>query len=77
VNLDELSKFTEVLAVGTAAGLVSVSVIRHNSTDRTFEFHSDGPCYQRLRNTLKGMQSGEIEDAFGWCEPLRYDEFSH
>jgi len=77
VKLGGLSGFTGVLAVGAAAGLVSVSVVRHSSAGRTFGFRSDGPCYQRLRATLKAMQSGEIEDTFGWCEPLRYDEFSH
>ncbi|KAI8628157.1 putative branched-chain amino acid aminotransferase [Xylariaceae sp. FL1651] len=76
VKLDELSSFTEVLAVGTAAGLVPVTVIRHNSRDATLKFLADGPCYQKLRDTLKGIQCGSIEDTFGWCESLRYDEFA-
>lgn len=75
VKLDELPTFTEVLATGTAAGLVPISAIRHNLADRTLEFLSDGPFYQKLRDTLKGIQSGKIQDTFGWCEFLRYDEF--
>lgn len=75
MKIDHLSQFSEVLAVGTAAGLVPVSSIHHKSTNQTFDFLTEGPSYQRLSDTLKKLQSGHIEDTFGWCEKLRYDEF--
>ncbi|EOA91197.1 uncharacterized protein SETTUDRAFT_86779 [Exserohilum turcica Et28A] len=75
VRLDELADFSEVLAVGTAAGLVSVAVIRHQSTDRDFNFVENGPCYEELSSTLKGIQHGRVADTFGWCVPLRFEEF--
>ncbi|KAI2484790.1 branched-chain-amino-acid aminotransferase TOXF [Pyrenophora tritici-repentis] len=75
VRLDELASFSEVLAVGTAAGLVSVSAIRHQSTDRDFSFVENGPCYQKLSSTLKDIQHGRVADTFGWCAPLRFEEF--
>lgn len=30
-----------------------------------------GPICMRLLKTLQGMQRGEIEDVFGWCEMVR------
>ncbi|POR32441.1 HC-toxin branched-chain amino acid aminotransferase, partial [Tolypocladium paradoxum] len=70
VKIDDLSTFTEVLAAGTAAGLVPVCCIRHESADWTFEFLPGGSGYQKLWDTLKGIQRGEVEDSFGWCERL-------
>ncbi|CAI6312094.1 unnamed protein product [Periconia digitata] len=75
VSLDELTNFSEVLAVGTAAGLVSVSLIRHESTDRDFKFVENGPGYQKLSKMLKDIKHGRVLDTFGWCAPLRYEEF--
>nr|Q9Y885.1 RecName: Full=Aminotransferase TOXF; AltName: Full=TOX2 HC-toxin biosynthesis cluster protein TOXF [Bipolaris zeicola]AAD45321.1 putative branched-chain amino acid aminotransferase [Bipolaris zeicola] len=75
VTIDELASLSEVMAVGTAAGLVPVSCIRHNSTNRTFEFPSAGPMYRQLKETLDNIQRGRSSDSFGWCEKLRYAEF--
>lgn len=75
VRLSELSTFSEVLAAGTAAGLVPCSVVYHKSTDTKLEFLVGGPRHRKLMDTLKGVQRGEIGDTFGWCETLRYDEF--
>ncbi|KAI0873987.1 putative branched-chain amino acid aminotransferase [Hypoxylon argillaceum] len=75
VKLDELMNFTEVLAVGTAAGLVAVTSIHHKSKGVTWNFSDDMPCYQKLKDTLKGIQCGTTKDPAGWCESLRYREF--
>ncbi|KAM5350427.1 hypothetical protein ACJ41O_006932 [Fusarium nematophilum] len=77
IKLDELSDFSEVFAVGTAATIRPCSLIYHKSTNREFKFLADGPCYQRLWGSLTGIQTGEIEDTFQWCEELRYEEFKN
>ncbi|KID92409.1 branched-chain-amino-acid aminotransferase, partial [Metarhizium majus ARSEF 297] len=76
IKLDELPTFSEVLAVGTAAGLVSVSSIHHRSHSKTYEFTAGGPCHQQLSALLKAIQRGEIKDTFGWCDSLRYGDFA-
>nr|AGQ43605.1 HC-toxin branched-chain amino acid aminotransferase [Alternaria jesenskae] len=75
VTIDELAFLSEVIAVGTAAGLVPVSCVHHNSTKRTFEFPSAGPMYKQLKEMLDDIQRGRSSDLFGWCEKLRYTEF--
>ncbi|CCT63353.1 related to branched-chain amino acid aminotransferase [Fusarium fujikuroi] len=75
VKLEELSSFSEVFAVGTAATIRPCSLIYHRSTGKHFTFTSDGPYYQRLWKTLSGIQKGEIEDIFQWCQDLRFEEF--
>ncbi|KAI6747605.1 hypothetical protein HG530_015713 [Fusarium avenaceum] len=75
VRIQELGNFTEVLAVGTAAGILSVKEIHRASTRETFSFVPEGPCCHRLREALVGIQKGQVEDSFGWCEKLRYAEF--
>lgn len=66
----ELSNFTEVLAVGTAAALVPIKSIYVPSKDQTFEFKGldgqPGPACVKLLTNLKGIQTGKIVDKFGW-----------
>ncbi|KAI9859650.1 MAG: hypothetical protein M1813_006581 [Trichoglossum hirsutum] len=69
----ELPTFTEVLAAGTAAALVPVKSITHASRGDKFVYAADdepGPCCVRLLTALKGIQSGKVEDSFGWCETV-------
>ncbi|OHW97896.1 branched-chain-amino-acid aminotransferase [Colletotrichum incanum] len=70
VRVAELPTFTEVLAAGTAAGLVPVSRIHRKSTKETFEFLPRGPAYEKLWGLLKNIQSGIAVDNFGWCHKL-------
>ncbi|GJC89904.1 putative branched-chain-amino-acid aminotransferase TOXF [Colletotrichum liriopes] len=70
VRFNELATFSEVLAAGTAAGLVPVSYIRRESTNQTFDFLPDGPHYQKLWTKLQGIQNGTLEDEFKWCTKL-------
>ncbi|QGI59802.1 hypothetical protein CEK26_001930 [Fusarium fujikuroi] len=61
VKLEELSSFSEVFAVGTAATIRPCSLIYHRSTGKHFTFTSDGPYYQRLWKTLSGIQKDANE----------------
>lgn len=65
----ELSSFSEVLAAGTAAALVSIASITLDSKSETFtylETEEPGPVAVKLLTTLKGIQVGKIKDTFGW-----------
>jgi branched-chain amino acid aminotransferase len=67
VKVAELETFGEVIAAGTAAGLVPVRCIYVKSTGQKFEFDANGPRYQELWDALRGIQKGTVEDKFGWC----------
>lgn len=69
VLYDELSSFSEVLAAGTAAALVSIASITLESKSDTFTYltaEEPGPVATKLLTTLKGVQVGKIKDSFGW-----------
>jgi len=67
----EIPEFSEVMAAGTAAALVPIKSITMRSRNDTFSFdcgenEEGGEVCTKLLKTLKGIQSGEIEDGFGW-----------
>lgn len=65
----ELSSFSEVLAAGTAAALVSIASITLDSKSETFTYlttEEPGPVAVELLTTLKGIQVGKVKDTFGW-----------
>ncbi|WP_269449214.1 branched-chain amino acid aminotransferase [Aerococcus loyolae] len=67
VYVDELDRFAEAGAMGTAAVISPVSRIDHG--DRSFKFYSDtevGPITQKLYDELVGIQYGDIEAPEGW-----------
>ncbi|CAL5865897.1 uncharacterized protein PFLUO_LOCUS103 [Penicillium psychrofluorescens] len=71
VAYEELSRFDEVIAGGTAAALVPVKSITRRSTGDKFEYRcgddsQGGPIAATLLKMLRGIQSGAIEDARGW-----------
>ncbi|OJJ42480.1 hypothetical protein ASPZODRAFT_137282 [Penicilliopsis zonata CBS 506.65] len=70
VKYTELSTFSEVMAVGTAAALVPIRSIKHKSRAEDFVFTEDktaGPICQKLYAELTSVQRGDSEDRFGWC----------
>ncbi|KAI1359954.1 branched-chain amino acid aminotransferase [Xylaria arbuscula] len=71
VKCDELPEFEEVLAAGTASGLVPVRSISRRSTGEVVTYNGDseepGPCCAKLLSILKSIQQGDVEDRFGWC----------
>jgi branched-chain amino acid aminotransferase len=71
IKYEELPSFTEVLAAGTAAALVPIKSITRNSRNDIFSYiaadsEEPGPICVKLLTTLKGIQTGNIKDTFGW-----------
>jgi branched-chain amino acid aminotransferase len=56
----------EVFVTGTAAGVAYIESITHNGTKRQFNGGQIGELTRELRNTLKGIQYGAVEDKYGW-----------
>ncbi|KAJ5674927.1 Branched-chain amino acid aminotransferase II [Penicillium maclennaniae] len=70
VKYAELSTFSEVMAVGTAACLVPIRSITHQSHGDQFVYTGEkttGPVCQKLYVELTGTQRGDSEDGRGWC----------
>lgn len=71
IPYEELKELKEVMAVGTAAGLVPIKSILMRSRGEKFVYEGGATAesfYSKLLNTLKGIQQGTIEDTFGWLE---------
>ena len=67
VRVDELDRFTEAGACGTAAVITPIGGIKY--LDKLHVFHSEtevGPVTQRLYSELTGIQSGDVEAPAGW-----------
>lgn len=75
ITYDELPSFSEIVAAGTAAGLLPIKSIMTKSRDDKFLYRegSDeaGPAAVKLLTTLKGIQQGKIKDTFGWLEYVK------
>lgn len=70
VRYDELSSFTECGLCGTAAVISPVGEITDQKTGETIRFKDGcdkmGPVMSKLRETLTGIQDGNIEGPEGW-----------
>ncbi|GJP94894.1 hypothetical protein CBS147353_3020 [Aspergillus niger] len=72
VKYEEIREFDEVIAAGTAAGLVPVRSITMKSKGDKWGFEcggekgEGGPVCRKLLGLLQGIQTGEVEDVFGW-----------
>lgn len=80
VKYEEIREFDEVIAAGTAAGLVPVRSITMKSRGEKWGFEcgdggggkgEGGPVCRRLMGLLQGIQTGEVEDVFGWNWEIR------
>lgn len=72
VLLDELDKFKEAGACGTAAVITPIGGIEYN--DKLHVFHSEtevGPITKKLYETLVGIQFGDIDGPEGWIYKLK------
>lgn len=71
VTLEELDTFEEAGACGTAAVISPIGMIQDRETGKEYIYSKDGqpgPWSQKLYNYLTGVQYGEMEDKFNWCE---------
>ncbi|EER36913.1 branched-chain amino acid aminotransferase [Histoplasma capsulatum H143] len=71
VAYEELTEFDEVMAAGTAAALVPIKSITMRSKNDKFTYEAGegdagGEICRKLLKTLKGIQTGDILDEFGW-----------
>ena len=71
ITIDEVESFDEVGAVGTAAVITPVSLIHYRDREFVFcENDKPGPVISELYNRLTKIQTGEIEDQFGWLREI-------
>ncbi|KID60182.1 Aminotransferase atnJ [Metarhizium brunneum] len=69
VKYSELGQFDEVLALGTAAGVLPISAIVRESTSDRFEYCPSGdagPVAVELAGALTAMLKGRAEDKNDW-----------
>ena len=69
-----LSDVVECFVTGTAVGVSQFTSITHKDKSVTFNNGVIGELTIHLRDTLKGIQYGELEDRKGWMIPLRSDQ---
>ena len=67
VRLDELDKFAEAGACGTAAVISPIGGIQNNDEFHVFFSETEvGPVTQKLYKELTGIQFGDVEAPEGW-----------
>lgn len=77
ITVDELPGFEEASACGTAAVCSPIGQIDDLDNGTSYKFGQPGvpgPWTQKLYDTLRGIQYGEIEDNHGWCEFLETED---
>lgn len=70
VRFDEIDQFVECGMCGTAAVISPVGQIDNGDQSIVYGMEHVGPVMKRLRETLTGIQSGAIEDQFGWVHKI-------
>ncbi len=69
VQIDEIENFDEIGAVGTAAVITPVTLINYRGKDYNFKDGGNaGPVITELYNRLVRIQTGDMEDKFGWLD---------
>jgi branched-chain amino acid aminotransferase len=69
IALDEITTFDEIGACGTAAVIAPIGWIDDADTGEKYVISKDGQpgkICEKLYNTLKGIQYGDIPDPYGW-----------
>ena len=66
ITIDEILNADEVFCTGTAVVVTPVGTITYQGERIVIGNGKMGPCTQRLRETLIGIQLQEREDPFGW-----------
>ena len=71
VAFEELSRFAEVAACGTAVVVTPVwQIVRGEQTITIGSDKGCGPVLQELFNRVQGIQYGEVPDTHGWCHEV-------
>lgn len=72
IDIDEVTKFDEVGACGTAVVVTAVTRIVHGSNVLCIGRNPDevGPLLKELYGQVRSIQYGEIEDPHGWCQEV-------
>lgn len=60
----------EVFGAGTAAVISPVREIHHDGESIFIHEENRGPLGQKLYDTITGIQTGRLEDPFGWTMPV-------
>lgn len=74
VRFDEIGNFVECGMCGTAAVISPVGEVDRDDEHIVFGMDHVGPVMAELRETLTGIQSGKLEDKFGWVHTIKVDE---
>lgn len=61
----------EVFGTGTAAVISPVKEIHHREQSVSVHETGRGPLGQKLYDTITGIQSGRLDDPFGWVYPVK------
>ncbi|NQZ67105.1 MAG: aminotransferase class IV, partial [Lentisphaeria bacterium] len=68
VRFDEISSFAELAACGTAVVITPVNhIIKGDEEIHVGPKDECGPTFMKLYKRVRGIQTGELEDIFGWC----------
>lgn len=71
IDVNDLDEYTEAGAMGTAAVISPVGSLTNNGKKHVFYSETEpGPVTQKLYDTLFGIQSGDVEDKYGWVVPV-------
>ena len=70
VRFDEIDQFVECGMCGPAAVSSPVGQIDNGDKSVVYGMEHVGPVMKKLRETLTGIQSGAIEDQFGWVHKI-------
>ena len=57
---------TETMACGTAAVITPVGTVKSNEGEFTVNNNEAGEITMAMRERLRGIQTGEVEDTHGW-----------
>jgi branched-chain amino acid aminotransferase len=71
IEVEELGTFEEAGACGTAAVISPIGQIDDNAKGASYVYSKDGnagPISTKLYEQLQGIQTGDVEDKFGWVE---------
>ncbi|WP_459128796.1 branched-chain amino acid aminotransferase [Guggenheimella bovis] len=72
VFIEELDKYAEAGACGTAAVISPIGAISHNGKKHVFYSETEvGPVTRKLYEYLTGIQFGDIEDPHGWVVTVK------